>query len=109
MKKLILCLIIIVLPIFAEEISLGMVDSVKGDTLTLVDGLKICVPNLSRGRYIDENNVAISVTSVTFPFTASLVRDETLPKHLRDQNVFVKIHKFYKLVQGRAVELQKYE
>jgi hypothetical protein len=107
MKKLIICLIIIVLPIFAEEIGIGLVVGTNGDTLLIVDGLKIYVPNLSQGRYIDENNFPISPAMVTFPFKASLVRNETLTEHLRDQSMFVKIHKFYKLVDGVLVPLKK--
>ena len=91
----------------AEEMSIGMVDNVINDTLIITDGLKIYVPNLSLGRYIDENNTPIALGSITFPFTASLVSDERLPEHLGRQSIFVKIHKFYKIVNGRAVELIK--
>ncbi len=114
MKKLLLLLLIFCMPLIAEEIWLGLAVGAEGDSLILVDNLKIYVPGLSLGKYIGEDNQAISVSAVKFPFTASLVRitqgtalptDETAPievKHL--VNTYVRIHKFYNVVNGRLVE-----
>jgi hypothetical protein len=88
----------------AEEISLGMVTGIKGNTLILVDGLEVSLPRGSMGRYIDENNRVVDAASITFPFRASLVVDTELPAHLRAQTTVVKIHKFYDVVEGRLVE-----
>jgi hypothetical protein len=104
MKKLIIFLIIISLPLLAEEISLGMVTGIKGDSLILVDGLKVHVPRASLGRYINENNQPVDAASISFPFTASLVVNRELPEQARAQTTMVKIHKFYVEIDGRLVE-----
>lgn len=104
MKKLMICLIFIALPLLAADISLGMVTGVKGNSLVLVDGLEVSVPGVSIGRYIDENNQAVDATSITFPFTASLITNTELPAHMRARTTMVKIHKFYDVVDGRLVE-----
>lgn len=104
MKHLIICLVIMALPLMAEEISLGMVTGVKGNALVLVDGLEVSMPGASMGRYIYENNQAVDAASITFPFTASLITNTELPAHMRAQTTVVKIHKFYDVVEGRLVE-----
>ena len=93
-----------VMPVLAMDISLGMVSGIKGDSLILVDGLKVHVPGVSVGRYIDENNQAVDAAAVTFPFTASLVMDIEMPAHVRARTTKVKIHKFYDTINGRLVE-----
>ena len=116
MKKLILSLLLIVLPLLAGETWLGMVAGAEGDALILVDGAKVYVPHLSAGRYYDENDQVLDPSSITFPFTASLVITKgseklVMNKHSKElsavksiENAFVKIHKFYAIVQGRLVE-----
>ncbi len=105
MKYLILFLIIITPALFAEEISLGMVYGAEGDSLILVDGLKVYVPNLSQGKYVSESNQELKMADVQFPFTASLIiPDQDLPPEKAIQLVYVKIHKFYSEVNGRLVE-----
>jgi len=110
MKKLFLLLIIFCLPLIAEEIWLGMAIGAEGDTLMLVDNLKIYVPGLSLGKYINQDNQAISANSVKFPFTASLIKpdQQTSSEATTDKtaiaNTYIKIHKFYNVVNGRLVE-----
>lgn len=105
MKKLIICLAIIVLPLSATEIGLGMVSGVVGDSLILVDGVKVYVPGIAMGNYITENNQTTDAASITFPFTASLITQEELPGYKR---TMVKIHKFYDVVDGKLVERKSY-
>lgn len=110
MKKLFLLLIIFCLPLIAEEIWLGMATGAEGDTLILVDNLKVYVPGLSLGRYINKDDQAVNANSITFPFTASLVKpDQEIPPSektgiTRIANTYIKIHKFYNVVNGRLVE-----
>jgi len=104
MKYLLICLIIMAPPLMAEEISLGMVTGIKGNSFILVDGLEVPMPGVSMGRYVDKNSQAVDAASVTFPFTASLIVNTDLPIHMRAQTTVVKIHKFYDVVDGRLVE-----
>jgi len=104
MKKIILFLIVICLPLCAEEIWLGMVAGVDGDSLILVDGEKVYVKNLLFNRYINEVDQPLDATRVTFPFSASLVINEQMPEHMRANTVRVKIHTFYDLKRGRLIE-----
>ena len=104
MKYLLICLIILALPLLADEVSLGMVIGTKGNSLILVDGLEVPMPGTSMGRYIDASNQAIDASSITFPFTASLITNTELPEHMRAQSTVIKIHKFYEVVEGRLVE-----
>jgi len=110
MKKLILCLIVMTLPLVAWETYLGMVAGAAGDSLVLVDiEEKIHVPGLSTGRvYIDKNGNPIDPSTVTFPFTAMLIKyDEsesrTLTRYALTQPVYVQILQFYKIVNDRQV------
>ncbi len=115
MNKLILCLLIIILPIAAEEIWLGYVWAEEGDSLILVDGIKVYVPNLSSGsRYLNTKNEVLASSSVRFPFTANLVTMESVSLDEDDlaidvnrvpSNVYyVKILKYYEVVDGRMVD-----
>ena len=104
MKYLLICLLIMAPPLMAEEISLGMVTGIKGNSFILVDGLELPMPGASMGRYVNKNNQAVDAASVTFPFTASLIVNTDLPAHMRAQTTVVKIHKFYDVVDGRLVE-----
>lgn len=111
MKRLFILLIIFCLPLIAEEVWLGMAIGAEGDTLILVDNLKVYVPGLSLGRYVNKDNQAISPNSIKFPFTVSLVRpdQQTTSQDATDDrnvlaNTYVKIHKFYNVVNGRLVE-----
>lgn len=114
MKKLILCITLLTVVSFAEEISLGLVVGAEGDSLILVDGVKVYVPNLAYARYITKENSEANLTSVTYPYTASLITataaDEEDPFSLptaeeSPRNVSViKIHAFYDIVDGRLVK-----
>jgi hypothetical protein len=104
MKKLMICLTIVALPLMAAEISLGMVSGVEGNSLILADGLRISISNLALGRYITADNQPVDPASITFPFTASLVVNTELPEHIRKHRAQVKIHRFYDIIDGRLVE-----
>jgi hypothetical protein len=110
MKKLILCFVIMTLPLVAWETYLGMVAGAAGDSLVLVDvEEKVHVPGLSTGRvYIDKNGNALDPSSVTFPFTAMLIKHDesetrTLGRYAVTQPVYVQILQSYKIVSGRQV------
>jgi hypothetical protein len=103
MKYLCICLIILALPLMADEVSLGMVTGINGNALVLVDGVEVRMPGISIGRFIDENNQAVDASSIAFPFTASLISNTELPEHMRAQSTVIKIHKFYDVVEGRLV------
>ena len=104
MKYLFICLIVLALPLMADEVWLGMVTGIKGNSLVLVDGLEVPMPGTSMGRYIDKDNQAVDAASITFPFIASLISNTELPAHMRAQSTVVKIHQFYDVVEGRLVE-----
>jgi hypothetical protein len=108
MKHLLICLIIVALPLMAEEISLGIVTGIKGNTLILVDGLEVTLPRTSVGRFIDEDNQALDASSITFPFRASLLVNTELPQQMRAQTTVVKIYKFYEVHEGRLVERKSF-
>lgn len=104
MKKIILFALVFIVPLCADQIYLGMVSGVDGDSLILVDGQKVYVCNLQFNRYIDEYNHPVDATTVTFPFTASLTINEQMPEHVRAHSVRVKIHEFYDVREGRLVK-----
>lgn len=104
MKKIILFVFLLVVALCAEEIYLGMVAGVDGDSLMLVDGKKVYIRNLQFNRYVNKNNQPIDATTVTFPFTASLTINEQMPEHVRQHSVRVKIHEFYDIRDGRLVK-----
>jgi hypothetical protein len=105
MKKLIISLFLISLVSFiaAEEISLGLVVGIEGNSLILVDGEKFQLPNISACRFVTEDNQALDTASFTFPFTATVIT----PDNFEDptiQTTVIKIHKFYEIEEGRLVE-----
>ncbi len=108
MKKLLLCLIIVALPLMAEEIWLGMVSGAQGDSLILVDGLKIYVPNLTFAQYLSEDDHLLDNIEITYPFTASLVVNDLSDPESRAVSSAsiptIKIYEFYEVKEGRLVE-----
>lgn len=110
MKKLLLCLIIFALPLMAAEISLGMVSGAQGDSLILVDGLKVHVPNLAYAQYLADNDHLLDNIKITYPYTASLVFNKLSDSDPDSRAASsasiptIKIHAFYDIVEGRAVE-----
>lgn len=102
MKKIILLsVILLIVPLYAEEIWVGMVVGIEDESLILVDGMKYSCPGLSSKRYITEDSQPLDAMRVTFPFTASVVVDEQMPEQLRAQTVRIKIHAFYEMKDGR--------
>jgi len=123
MKKLALLLIIITLPLLAQEVSqeiyLGLVTGAEGDSLILVDGLKVYVANLSMAKYIygdDDTDMSLpgTLTAISYPFTATLINPGYYTKQAGNENsrsavtqyhpAIIKIHKFYDVVNGKLVE-----
>jgi len=110
MKKLLLCLILLAIPLMAEEIWLGMVSGIQGDSLILVDDLKVYVPNIAFVRYLSEDDHVLENVEITFPYTASLIvtgRSDTDPTSRIDTETSftaIKIYKFYDIKEGRLVE-----
>ena len=110
MKKLLLCLILLAIPFMAEEIWLGMVSGVQGDSLILVDDLKVYVPNMAFVQYLSEDDHVLENVEITFPYTASLIikgRSDTDPASRIDTKTSfttIKIYKFYDVKEGRLVE-----
>ncbi|MBN2621566.1 hypothetical protein JXB22_10835 [candidate division WOR-3 bacterium] len=118
MKLLALFLVLITFPLLAQddfdqnvqEISLGMVVGAQGDSLLLVDGVKVYVPNLSFARYIDNDDNMVS-TAISYPFTASLVITEAGGGIVSEDRSAgrtvtntIKIHDFYDIVDGRLIK-----
>ncbi len=106
MKKLILLIALLAIPLLAaEETSLGMVYRAEGDSLILADGLKVYVPGLSMGgRYITDN-ASIDLSTISFPFTASLVTMASSDPAVKSGLfTYIKIHKLYTIIDGRLVE-----
>jgi hypothetical protein len=99
MNKIILLLLTLSLCLFADEIYLGMVHGIKGDSLILADGLRIYVPN-ARSSLVYENAFT-DAENVSFPFTASLIRDRLSRSGTR---TYVRIEQQYLLIEGRFVE-----
>jgi hypothetical protein len=99
MKKIIFLSLVCVLCLFAEEIGLGMVHGIEGDSLVLVDGLRIYVPN-ALGSLV-YTNPEISIQDISFPFTATLVRDRLSRTGSR---TYVRIEQLYDVVNGQLVE-----
>jgi hypothetical protein len=106
MKKLILLIALLVIPLLAaEETNLGMVYAAEGDSLILADGLKVYVPGLSLGgRYITDNT-SLDLSTISFPFTASLITTVSSDPAVKSGlYTYVKIRKFYRQVDGKLVE-----
>jgi hypothetical protein len=99
MNKIILLLLTLSLCLFAEETFLGMVHAIEGDSLVLVDGLRIYVPNARNSLVYD--NAFTDPQAVSFPFTASLVQDRMSRTGVR---TYLRIEQQYLLVEGRLVE-----
>ncbi|MBE0433282.1 hypothetical protein IBX73_07445 [candidate division WOR-3 bacterium] len=99
MKKIILLSLVLSLGLFAEETYLGMVDGIEGDSLILVDGLKIYVPN-ARGS-LTHRDPDVDVQGISFPFTASLVRDRLSRIGVR---TYIRIEQLYEVKDGRLTE-----
>ena len=99
MKKIIILSLALVLGLFAEETYLGMVHAIEGDSLVLVDGLRIYVPN-ARGSLIHANP-DIELQNPPFPFTATLVRDRLSRTGVR---TLIRIEQFYEVKNGRLIE-----
>lgn len=99
MNKIILLSLTLFLCLFAEETYLGMVHGIEGDSLVLVDGLRIYVPN-ARGSLVYDNAFTDPQT-ISFPFTASLIQDRMSRAGIR---TYVRIEQQYLLVEGRLVE-----
>jgi hypothetical protein len=113
MKKMLFLLIIIALPLAAKECSLGMVAGIAGDSLILVDGLKIHVPN-ARQAFVNQRNELIGFENVQFPFTATLIKENIQSTDGSDESrddqvpglisIRIRIDKTYEIKDGRAVE-----
>ena len=99
MKKIIFLSLAFALCLFAEETYLGMVHGIEGDSLVLVDGLRIYVPN-ARGSLVYANP-DMSTEDISFPLTATLVRDRLSRTGSR---TYVRIEKLYEVVNGQLVE-----
>ncbi|UCF71274.1 MAG: hypothetical protein JSW49_03055 [candidate division WOR-3 bacterium] len=99
MKMIILLSLTLCLCLFAEETYLGMVHGIEGDSLVLVDGLRIYVPN-ARASLV-HRNLEFDVQNISFPFTASLVRDRLSRTGVR---TYIRIEKLYEVVDGRLIE-----
>lgn len=99
MKAMILLLLTFSLCLFAEETYLGMVHGIDGDSLVLVDGLKIHVPN-ARGSLVYKN-VSTDAQNISFPFTASLISDR---KSRAGARTYVRVERLYEIRQGRLIE-----
>jgi len=120
MKLLTLFLVLITFPLLAQddfdsytqEISLGLVIGAQGDSLLLVDGGKVYVPNLSYARYIDAHDNMVS-TTISYPFTASLIvtyaggsDSPIMEAHSAGRTVtnVIKIHQYYEIIDGQLVK-----
>jgi hypothetical protein len=99
MNKIILLSLAFFLCLFAEETYLGIVHGIEGDSLVLVDGLRIYVPNARKSLVYE--NAFTDPQAISFPFTASLVQDRMSPTGVR---TYVRIERQYALIEGRLVE-----
>jgi hypothetical protein len=98
MKTIILLLLTFSLCLFAEETYLGMVHGIEGDSLILVDGLRIHVQN-ARGSLVYKN-MSTDAQNISFPFTASLVRDRMSRAGAR---TYVRVERLYEVKKGQLV------
>lgn len=118
MKLLTLFVALITVPLLAQdafdtdmqEMWLGLVVGAQGDSLLLVDEVKVHVPNLNYATFIDDNDHIIN-TAISYPFTASLVSTSVssgLSSEARTEartvTTTIKIHDFYDVVDGRLVK-----
>ena len=98
MKTMILFLLTFSLCLFAEETYLGMVHGIEGDSLVLVDGLKIYVQN-ARGSLVYKN-VPTDAQNISFPFRASLIRDRMSRAGTR---TYVRVERLYEIKKGKLI------
>jgi hypothetical protein len=98
MKAMILFLLTFSLCLFAEETYLGMVHGIEGDSLVLVDGLKIYVQN-ARGSLVYKNTPT-DAQNISFPFTASLIRDRMSRAGAR---TYVRVERLYEIKKGKLI------
>ncbi|UCD06285.1 MAG: hypothetical protein JSV98_03385 [candidate division WOR-3 bacterium] len=98
MKAIMLLLLTFSLCLFAEETYLGIVHGIEGDSLILVDGLRVYVPN-ARGSLVYKN-VSTDAQNISFPFRASLVRDRTSRAGAR---TYVRIERLYEIREGKLI------
>jgi hypothetical protein len=98
MKAMILLLLTFSLCLFAEETYLGIVHSIEGDSLVLVDGLKIHVPN-ARGSLVYKN-MPTDAQNISFPFRASLIKDRASRAGAR---TYVRIERLYEIREGKLI------
>jgi hypothetical protein len=107
MKKIILLLVLIALPLMAEEIWLGMVMGIEGDSLVLTDNLKIYSPAQFRQYTIGDEEL-LDLDEITFPFKASLIKDDKSAEFKLVPKTTIKIHNFYDVIDGRPVKRTSY-
>lgn len=98
MKGIILLLLAFSLCLFADETFLGMVHGIEGDSLVLVDGLRIYVQNASAS--LVHKNRSIDPQNISFPFTASLVTDRRSRTGTR---AYVRIEQLYEVKKGQLI------
>jgi hypothetical protein len=98
MKKIIILSLALVLFLFAEETFLGMVHAIEGDSLVLTDGPKIYLRNARSS--LMHKNTAVDAQNISFPFTASLVKDRMSRTGVR---TYVRIEQLYEVKEGKLV------
>ncbi|MDH4209897.1 MAG: hypothetical protein OEV79_00390 [candidate division WOR-3 bacterium] len=98
MKAIILLLLTFSLCLFAEETFLGMVHSIEGDSLVLVDGLRVYVQN-ARASLVYKN-MPKDAQNISFPFTASLISDR---KSRVGARTYVRVERLYEVKKGRLI------
>jgi hypothetical protein len=98
MKAIILLLLTFSLCLFAEETYLGVVHGIEGDSLILVDGLKVHVQNA--GGSLVYNNMRTDAQNISFPFTATLVSDRASRAGAR---TYVRVERLYEVKKGQLV------
>ncbi len=98
MKAIILLLLTFSLCLFAEETFLGMVHSIEGDSLVLVDGLRVYVQN-ARASLVYKN-MPTDAQNISFPFTASLISDR---KSRVGARTYVRVERLYEVKKGRLI------
>lgn len=98
MKRIIILSLALVLFLFAQETYLGMVHAIEGDSLVLTDGPRIYMRN-ARASLI-HNNTTVDAQNISFPFTASLVKDRMSRTGTR---TYIRIEQLYEIKQGKLV------
>jgi hypothetical protein len=98
MKAIIILLLTFSLCLFAEETYLGIVHSIEGDSLVLVDGLRIYVQN-ARGSLVYKN-MPTDAQNISFPFKASLISDRMSRTGAR---TYVRVERLYDVKDGKLI------